>query len=305
MTEGSVMVDDGFSPSAGVEDDSSQEEELETSEDTGDEGMGGRSEEELEADDQEEEGEKPKLTAKGTKLDPDPLSAAHQELANERAKIRQYEQVLGDPEALKRYAAQSGLTLTEAKAEIKEEKKEAEKRFTADNFKTREDVANVLNELSEKHEKALSELREENQKLKGNLTGLSEGRRVEQIAAKMNDDISTIRKTYAELNPDSPDYDPDLEKEIGDFYHELDAVDPTDPTKGYQGKHSLAKVTERIMRAAGKAKKKGSEQAQTEVRVKQAGKVVTSGKGAATSSTESKDPGTAIAQKIARALGNS
>ena len=40
---------------------------------------------------QETVDEKAELTEKGTKLDPNPLSRVNQELANERAKIKQYE----------------------------------------------------------------------------------------------------------------------------------------------------------------------------------------------------------------------
>src|SRR6185369_9068021 len=55
-----------------------------------------------------QEQQKPELTDKGTKLDPDPLSRANQELANERKKIKDYEEVLTNPILLKGYLAQFG-----------------------------------------------------------------------------------------------------------------------------------------------------------------------------------------------------
>src|SRR5690606_18792007 len=107
----SSEVDNGSLPTQTINDDSNEEIEVR---DEGDEGEG-------ESQHQNEDGEEgegqPKLTEKGTKLDPNPLSAAHQELANERRKLAQYQQVLSNPEMLKRYAAQMGMTLAEAKAD--------------------------------------------------------------------------------------------------------------------------------------------------------------------------------------------
>lgn len=285
--EGSSDVDTGSVPAASTDstvEELTETEEVETSpKDTGEE---------------ETVEEKVEYTSKGTKLDPNPQSRAYQELANERRLRTQYEQVLSNPEALKRYASEMGLTLSEARAEIKEEQK---KLYTPDRFKTADDVANALNEIYETHQKSLAELKEENRKLREGLTNFSHINRNQQMVTTLKNDIATITSTYPELNPKSPEYDPELEKEIGQLYNELD-FDERSGT--YRGQFSLAKITERVMRAAGRGKKKGAQEAQTTVKVKQAGKIVTSTKNTKREASESTDPSTVIAERIAKAFGN-
>jgi hypothetical protein len=294
MNEGSQEIDDGGMPSVTVNDDQSQDETIEVRDEGED--QGGESQE-TETQNQGEQG-KEQFTEKGTRLDPNPLSAAHQELANERRLRQQFQAVLSDPVALRKYAKEAGYSMEEAKAEIKEEQA---KLYTPDRFKTPEDVANALNEMHASNQKTVAELRSENQRLREGFSGFSQSRHIEQVANNMQSDIGTIREKYPELNPKSTEYDPELEKEIGSFYHELD-FDPD--TGGYKGNFSIASIAERVMRAAGRAKKQGSEQAQTNVRVKQAGKVVTSSKNTSKEVQESRDPGTVIAQRIAKAMGN-
>lgn len=285
--EGSSEIDTGGLPTQTVNDSPQEESEDEVVEQP----------ETPEEETPKEEGDA-EYTEKGTRLDPNPQSRAYQELANERRQRLQYQQVLENPEALKRYAAQMGLTLAEAKAEIKEEQKAV---YTPDRFKTADDVANALNEMHTNHQKELEAIRAENESLKAGLTGFSQSRQVERIATTLSQDVSSVREKYPELNPKSPDYDPELEKEIGEMYHELDF---DERTGGYKGAYSLAKLTDRVMRAAGKARQKGSQDAQTQIKVKQAGRVVTTSKGSNKPAGESTDPGTAIAQRIAKALGN-
>jgi phage-related minor tail protein len=280
MNEGSVDIDQGGLPSQTVNDDS-HEEEVEVR----DEG-----EEQVEVQETEtqagEEGQ-PQYTEKGTKLDPNPQSAVHQQLANERRLRQQFQQVLDNPEALRKYAAQLGMTVTEAKAEIKDEQ---QKLYTPDRFKTPEDVANALNEMAADHKKTVAELREENKRLKEGFGSFNQSRHIEHVASTMTQDISSVQAKYPELNPKSPDYD-----------HELD-FDPQ--TGGYKGNHSLAKIADRFMRIAGRGRERGTQAAQTNVRVKQAGRVVTSSKPASKEGSGSTDPGTVIAQRIAKAMGN-
>lgn len=290
MNEGSVMVDEGGLPSASSNE---SEETLEVR----DESVEGEGTQETGAK-TEGEGE-PKLTEKGTKLDPNPQSAVHQQLANARRTIQQYQQVLTNPEYLRRYAKEAGITLAEAKQEIKDEQKEVAKAFTPDRFNTAEDIANALNELDGKYSKTIEDLKAENARLQEGQAGFSESRRLEQVATTTANDINTVRAKYPELNPKDPSYDKELEGSIGDLYHKLD-FDPK--TGGYKGEHSLAEITETIMSAVKRGSKKGSEEAQTNVRVKQAGRVVTSSKKSSNDETESKDPGTVIAQRISKAI---
>lgn len=289
--EGSTEVDEGSVP---FQDTDNSNEEIEVRDDDQPEG---ESQPEVEAEG-EAEAEKPELTEKGTKLDPNPLSAAHQQLANERRLRAQYEQVLSDPALLKRYAKEAGMSLEEAKAELKEEKA---KTYTPDSFKSAQDLADFANDMKSEFEKTTAEIRAENQRLQAELAGINGSRQMEKVATTMGNDINAIRSAYPQLNPKSPEYDPELEKEVGSFYHELD-FDPS--TGGYRGQHSLAKIAERFMRVRGEGAKKGSQQAQTIVKTRQAGRVVTSSKGGSKETQTSSDPGTSIAQKIAKTLGN-
>ena len=294
MTEGSVEVDTGSLPLAGSEEVS--EETTTTSEESD------QTEDQGETQDQaEDQGEEQKLTEKGTKLDPNPLSAAHQKLANAEATVKQYQKVLGDPDLLKRYASQMGLTLAEAKQEIKEEQKNV---FKPEQFTDAKALAETLNQMQSRFETEVEALRKENGQLKQGFSGFSETQKIERVATNMARDLEQVREKYPELNPKSPEYNRELEEEIGSFFLEVDGVNPEDASQGFQGKHSLAKIAERFMRVGSKAKQQGSQRAQTDVKVKQAGKVVTSSKGGNNQVSESKDPATTIAQRIAKTFGN-
>lgn len=281
------MVDEGQNVSSDESQDDSQE-------------LNNQTDDSQVTDDSEGEDGEAQYTEKGTKLDPNPQSAVHQELANARRTIQQMEGVLTNPTLLKRYAEQNGMTLAEAKADIKEDQEEQEdliEEFTPDQFQTREDIAKALNTIRSTTSKTVKELKAENQRLREGYKGINSSRELERVANNMQKDITTVREKYPELNPSSPDFDKELEQSIGELYHELD-FDPTSQT--FRGKVSIAKIADRIMTAAGRAKKQGSRQAQTDVRVKQAGKVNQSkGKSGGTSTQ-----GMTIAQKIAKAYGN-
>jgi len=291
MSEGSVVVDEGGFPTADVSESTSNEE---VRDDTA------QVDEQPPNEEAQTEEEKVEYTEKGTKLDPNPQSALHQQLANARRTLQQYEQVLSNPELLKRYAQQAGLTIAEAREEIVEEADA----LTPDRLKTVEDLTGTLNKMQSEFKREIKALRDENQALKGNLTGLSEGRRIEQVSNNLRNDVSTVREKYPELDPKSSEYDKELEEEIGRLYIDLDAVDPSDLSKGFKGNYSMADLADRIMRAARKAQKRGSQRAQTDVQVKKSGRVVSSGKQSPEKVTESKDPGTVIAQRIAKMYGS-
>jgi len=284
-------VDNGVLPFVSS-DDSDETDEIETRDD---EDKSGEGETPESGETVEGEDGKAEITEKGTKLDPNPQSAVHQQLANEKRLRAQYEQVLADPALLRKYAKEAGMTLEEAKAEIKEEKKAL---YTPDRFKSAQDVADVLNELQGKSDQTIAALQKELQGLRGELSGISSSRQVERVASSMQSDIGSIQEKYPQLNPKSPEYDKNLEKD-----HELDAIDPSNPNSGYKGQFSLAKIAERFMRVRGVGAKEGSQRAQTIVKTKMAGKVVTSSKNSSKDTTSS-DPGTSIAQKIQKALQN-
>lgn len=222
-------------------------------------------------------------TDKGTKLDPNPQSALHQQLANERRMRQQYEKVLSDKEMFLKYAEQSGYTKQEAKEAAKEI-------FSPDKFKTVEDVASAFNELSGKYAQEIESLKKQ-------LSGIDSERRVNQAATRLDLDIRSAKEKYPELNPKSPNYDLELDKEIFKLYSELDA----DPTTGnLRGEIPLMKVVDRVMRAAGRAKKAASKEAQTQVVTKQSGRVVTSQKSSSKEASDSDlSPADAISKRIA------
>lgn len=275
--------------------------EITSEEETTEESVNNESGSEEESSESEEEGGE-KLTEKGTKLDPNPKSAVHQELANAKRQIQQMTQVLTTPSLLKKFAEQNGMTLAEAKAEIKDEKQEAKSvidEFKPEQLNTREDVARALNSVRSSSLSEIKALKEENENLRKGLTGISGERESERIDNIVKDGIITVRDKYPQLDPKNPDFDKDLEAEIGALYEELDF---DTESKRFRGKVSLVKLTDRIMKAAGKAGEQASKKAQTDVKVKQAGKV-TSGKGSTEKAGESSDPSTSIAQKIAKTLG--
>jgi hypothetical protein len=213
------------------------------------------------------------------------------------------ERVLGSPELLRKYAEENGITLSEAKKELKDEKDEAEEvieEFKPDQLKTAGDVAKALNTIRTSATKEIKALKHENQQLRDQLTGVSSTQRDERIYSTMKDEVAAVQSKYSQLNPSSPDFDKELEQEIGSLYEELDY---DQKAKKFRGNVSLVKLADRIMKAAGKAGKAASRQAQTDVRVKQRGKV-TSGTKLSKSTSDSKDPGTNIAQKIAKTIGN-
>jgi len=298
MNEGSVEVDEGSLPTTTINDDSSQDETIENRDDTQ-----SNQEANQATDDQGEQGEdQEQRTQKGTRLDPNPLNAAHQQLANANRLVRDYQDVLLNPDKLRKYAVASGLTLAEAKAEIKEEAKAL---YTPEMFDSKESLAGTLNKMQTGFQTELQALREENKRLSEGFTGFSQSRYVERVASVMSQETTAVQEKYPELNSKNPgEYDPALEEGIANLFANLDAVDPKDLSQGFKGQHSLAELTDLVMGAAGKARAKGSQRAQTDIRVKEAGRVVTSSKNNSQEPTSSKDAGSVIAQRIAKAMRN-
>lgn len=284
MTEGSVVVDEG------QEIPTSEESQDDSQEINNDEG--GEESQEIEETNTEEDGEA-ELTDKGTKLDPNPQSAVHQQLANAKRQVEQMEGILTNPARLKKFASQNGMTLTEAKAEIKEEQEEIVDEFAPDQFKTGADVATALNKMNTN----LREAKAENKRLRDGQDGINSSRKLDKIASNMQRDITTVQDKYPELNPKSPDFDKELETSVGKLYQKLDF---DQASQSFRGKVSITDIAETIMGAAKRGNKAGSRKAQTNVVVKQAGKVK-SGKG---KSKGNSTAGMTIAQKIAKAYGN-
>jgi hypothetical protein len=294
--EGSVFVD-GIDTDAEVsseessEESSQEETQNETEETSTDEAHSKSSEEDKETDKESGESQE-KVTDKGTKLDENPLSAANQLRANAEAKARQYEQILTNPVKFREYAKAAGFTDTEIK---KAEDDIEELDFKPESFKTVDDVANAFNKLAKTNKSYADEI----SNLKGQLEGTSSANRTVAIATSVKEQITAVQQKYDELNPNSKNFNPELEKEVGDLYHSLDY----DPNSGrYKGQVNLLTLTDRIMKAAGYGRKAGSKEAQTAIREKGKGQVVT-GKGVGVSKDESKmTPEQVIAKRISKIM---
>lgn len=295
MDEGSNEVDEGSLPFSDTESETVEEEEQQV-------------DEAVEQPEQEQPTEEnTEYTDKGTKKDPNPMSAVHQELANYKRTVQNYETVLKSPELLKQFAREMGISLAEAKQEVKEQTQEAKNDLDFSKLSTKDDFINALSSFNGKMtemSKTLTEEREANRRLQEQLAGISQGRVAEKIASNINSDVTTIKAKYPELNPKSPQYDKDLEEEIGSFYLNLDAIDPSNPSRGFKGQYSLAQITDKFMKVRNLGRKQGEQSAQTTVQTKLTGRVVTADRQSVSEKTNISDPGTSIARKIAKMVGN-
>lgn len=288
MPEGSVLVDGVDTESEETQESTEETNEVEAQDETPETAENTSEESTEESTDSKEE---VKYTEKGTKLDPNPASAAYQQLANERRVRQQYEQVLQNPALLQRYLEESGMT--------KAEQKEVKQAFDANSFQTADDVAKAFNDIQSGYQSKVQELESTVRTLKSELSGLGRSRRLEQVANKMQSDAVSARAKYPELDPKSADYDPDLEKAVADFYRMSDF----DQQSGsFMGRQSIAEIADIVMKAVSKARKSGSKQAQTTIKQKSLGKVVTSSKSSSGSPKETGDPGATIAQRINKLL---
>lgn len=236
----------------------------------------------------------PALTEKGTKLDPNPESAIHQQLANERARARQYEAVLSNPELLKKYME------TQFGASTKvEEPKETVKEYTAEDFENLDDVAKTINGLQQGFSEKVKTYEQKIKELEGMVGGLVNNTHAQHVATTVGQDVSVLRDE-PELNSKSPEYIEGLEEDIVAEYNRLDYDARTD---SYRGNHSIAEIGKRLIGISRKARKAGSLEAQTVVKDKSQGKVTTSSKVSDEPNTDDLSPGDSIALGISKTWG--
>lgn len=234
------------------------------------------------------------LTEKGTKLDDNPLSRVNQELANERAKIRRYEQVLNDPQLLKGYVAQFD------KNEPQKEEKSDEPELRYEDVKTTEDLQKFLKQQDTKVQAKIKEL-------DSTISNVKSSQKDTVVASQIQSDITAIRSRWDELDPKrdsegkptNPNYNETLDKSIGMLYEKFD-LDPQ--TKSFQGKIRISEIADIVMAAAGSSKKQGSTEAQTIVRDKRTGRAV-SGASSTAPDESNMSPGQLIAARIRAAAG--
>jgi len=240
------------------------------------------------------ETQEPQLTEKGTKLDPNPQSAVHQELANERRVRSQMEQVLGNKEKLAQFMErQYGVKQPSQEATVETPEVKA---YKAEDFENLEDVAEVVNKLQNGFSEKSKTYEEKIQELTKVVGGLLQGSRNSQIATKTESDVNSLRG-IPELDSKSPDFIPGLEEKITQEYLRRD-FDET--TRQFKGEHSIADIGNYIIDVARTAKKAGSQEAQTIVKDKSEGRVKTSPKANGDTSSDNLAPGDSIAKGIAK-----
>lgn len=235
------------------------------------------------------------LTEKGTKLDPNPESAVHQQLANEKRVRSQMEQVLGNPQLLAKYMeTQYGIKIPTNEGTQTQETQS--KKYTAEDFENIGDVAETVNKIQDEFSNKINSVVEENKNLKKAVSDMVFNGRVTQIAQTMEKDVNTLRN-IPELNPSNPAYIEGLEDEIAGMYHQLDFDEQTGM---FRGAFSLKEIGDKMISAARKARAKGSLQAQTIVKDKIQGQVRTTSKANDTVDTDKMKPGDSIAAGIAK-----
>lgn len=232
-----------------------------------------------------EDSQKAEVTEKGTKLDPDPMSALNQQLANERGYRKQYEDVLNSPEKLADYAKTMGLELT--KKEIKEIQEDTS--FDASKIETVDDLRAFAKNLDSKIEQKVKELD------KG-IAGIKESDRIEAVSSQIKDDISAVREKYPALDPKSESYDKGLDEAV-DRVFEMADFDPQ--TKQFLGKARLTDIADQFMKVRQGGEQTGSKNAQTIVKDRRKGAVVTGGKDSAPDESNM-TPAQIIASRMAR-----
>ena len=286
---------EGFGEVVERETEESTEETSENVGATGSEEQVEETQEETQETEQSEESgtEEPELTEKGTKLDKNPQSALHQQLANERRAKAEMERVLSDPQLLTRFMKQQygvEVPVQEAAKEIQK------KQYTAEDFKDIEDVASKFNELNEGFEKKAKSYESEIKELRTTVTALADGSRNSQIAATTERDATHLR-TLPELNPKSSDFIEGLEAKIVNRYAQMDF---DDRTGRFKGQTTLGQVAEDVIDAIRLGRQSGSKRAQTIVKDKSEGRVRSNTSAKEGVDTDKLSPSESIAAGIAK-----
>lgn len=287
-----------------VEERESEESAEETSENVGVTESEEKTEEvESEAEKPKEEAEKvetkgseePELTEKGTKLDSNPQSALHQQLANEKRARSQVEQVLGDPKLLAKFAEQQyGIKIPVEQETAKQDV--PTKQYTAEDFQNIEDVATKFNELQKSFDEKSRSYEEQIKELKTVADRLVDGSRDTQITSAMEKDVVSL-KSVPELKRGDPDFVEGLEAKIVERYYQQDFDEQTGK---FRGNTSLKRVADDIIEAIKLGRQAGAQKAQTIVKDKTEGRVRTSAPAKTEQSTDNMSAGGSIAAGIKR-----
>lgn len=248
-----------------------------------------------------------KITDRGTKLASDPIQAANQLRANAEAKVREYEKKIKEyeeffssPENVEAYLndmvgrKSSQMNNFQRDAAITD----ADIDKMIDNADTAEDVRNALKGI-------LTLTKGEIEKVKGELQGLTIDTKVKEINANIANEIQSVQSKYPVLQkllPDgseNPEFDKDLDELIGKVFLKMD-FDPQ--TRTFRGQTSLMEIADMFMKAAKISESRGSRKAQTIIKDKRLGRIISGGTDTDNSEVdESKmPPSNTIALRIAR-----
>lgn len=276
--EGSVITD-------GMDAEDAQNEDSETSENStninnsenqteSQEGQTG----ELDTANPQGEAGKPKLTEKGTKLADDPLQQANQLRANAEAKAKQYEEFFSKPENVEAYlndlrGEKPSDKSVQTGTDIVTEMTDADIIKLAEGVQNTGDVVNVLKGI-------ITLTKSEIQKVRDEVQGLTTGAKVKETNANVATSITQVQAKYPVLQKklpdgsDNPEFDKDLDDTIGKLFLKMD-YDPQ--TKSFRGQTDLMEVADMVMKAAKVSESRGSRKAQTIIRDKRSGRVITGG----------------------------
>lgn len=230
-------------------------------------------------------------TEKGTRLDPNPMSRINQELANERRKAKEYEDILNNPKLLKAYVDQ----FESENKEVAVAKEPEEDLLSIQDVQTTEDLQKFLKQQDSTVKNKLKEL-------DSTISGFKESFRGEAVATKIASEITAVREAYPELDPKNSSYNPELDQVVGELFEDYDL----DKKSGqFQGKISLKTVADRVMRASKASKKQGSLEARTNVIDKRSGRAISGGRSASQVDESNMTASQIIAQraKLARSRG--
>jgi hypothetical protein len=212
-------------------------------------------------DSQEEaQEETPQLTEKGTKLDPNPQSALHQQLANERrARLEAEERML-------KIAQQFQQTQTQ-------QPQEEQKPFLElDKLKTPEDIVNAFNQLHSMVNQSVSRAEKLEQVLQQNQAQSQEYLNLSNFSAE----IAEVRSSYPELDENNKEfYNKALDSSLTKMY-----MNSAYDSQGrlLSNRPSFKQFADYYMEGIRQAQQVGSQRAQTNVQRKVSGKIVTSQK---------------------------
>ena len=222
----------------------------------------------------DEQGEqKPPAEAKETQEPPQPPKkeppqakeepiAIHQQLEAERAKLRQYEAFLNDPQKVRAY-----LEELEREKGVGRQAEGQEEEIRPEQIQTVEDVQRYLAQERAKDRRELEQLKQV-------VAQFAQTQGILALGDRIRSEIAEVRRKYPELDPNNPAYNEELEKALGETYEELD-FDPA--TQTFRGQVSLVKLADRFMAAAKHGEREGSRRAQTNVVDRRLGRVRSGG----------------------------